>query len=107
MITGQMLKERGQQIALFNAGDEWVDYILDKFRAFCKVRKEMGSPVFKFEEFREVAEKSGWETPASHKVWGALPRRFCKEGLIKWTGEHKPAQSKRTHGHYVKTWVAL
>jgi hypothetical protein len=106
-MNGFQLKEQGQQIALFNSGDEWVSYILDKFRAFCKARKEMGMNRFRFEEFRIVAEQSGWDTPASSKVWGALPRRFCKEGLIRWTQKYEPAESKKTHGHPVKVWEAL
>lgn len=106
-MNGLQLKQQGQQIALFNSGDEWVSYILDKFRAFCKARKDMGMPEFRFEEFRYVAETSGWDTPASHKVWGALPRRFVGEKLIAPTKKYEPAQSKKTHGHPVKVWVAL
>jgi hypothetical protein len=106
-MNGLALKERGQEIALFHSGEDWVSYILEKLRAFCKARKELGMPVFRFEEFREVADITGWELPKSHKAWGALPALACRRGLIRWTGQHVPAKSRKTHGHYVKTWAAL
>lgn len=106
-MNGLQLKERGQQIALFNCGEDWLEQTIDNLRAFCKVRKQIRRPVFRFEEFREIAEERGWPLPASHKAWGSLPRVAIKHGLIVWTGKHVPAESHRTHGHYVKTWRAI
>lgn len=106
-MNGRELKERGQSIALASSGRAWTDYITRKLQAFCRARKRMGAPVFRFEEFREVAEKSGWDLPMSHKAWGALPIRACKLGLIKWTGKYEQAKSRKTHSHPVKKWLAL
>jgi hypothetical protein len=105
-MNGQARKEAGQQLALFHAGD-WTDTAIACFVEFCKARKTSGQRSFKFEDFRGFAITSGLPSPVSHKVWGALPRIAVKRGLIAWTGQHAPAQSAKTHGHYVKTWVAL
>lgn len=106
-MDGRQLKEQGQAIALAHAGRDWSHYITNKLRAFCQARKRMGFPVFRFEEFREVAEKQGWDLPLSPNAWGAIPIKACKLGLIKWTGEYELAQSRKTHSHPVKKWLAL
>lgn len=105
-MNGRDLKTAGQQLALFNAGD-WTDTAIMSLKAFCASRKESGQRVFKFEDFRESATSSGLPIPSSHKVWGALPRIAIRLGLIAWTGQHAPSRSAKTHGHYVKTWMAL
>ena len=105
-MNGELLKEAGQQLALFNAGS-WVEDALFNLQAFCKARKELGLQSFRFEEFREVAIASGWALPKSHKAWGCLPRLASERGMIAWTGRHAPAESAKTHAHYVKVWEAL
>jgi hypothetical protein len=104
--TGAELKSTGQQMALFNAGKPWTDDMIAKLRIFCKVRKDIGRPIFRAEEFRAVAESSGWPLPPSSKVWGALPKIAMKRGIIRPTGQYEPAQSPKTHGHPVRTYWA-
>jgi hypothetical protein len=106
-MTGDQLKRAGQSLALDHAGKSWTDSTLDKLRAFCKARKDMGAPTFRFEEFRAVAEHAGWPMPPDHHVWGALPRLAKRAGIILPTTKYEPAQSEKTHAHPVRVWVAL
>ncbi len=105
-MNGQRLKEHGQQLALFNAGQDWLDQTIENLKAFCKVRKELGQPEFRFEEFRAAAQERGWALPASHKAWGSLPRVAAKRGLIRPTGRYAKATSAATHAHPVAIWEA-
>lgn len=105
-MNGGRLKQAGQQLALFNAGVEWIEATIENLRAFCKARKQIGRPEFRFEEFREVAAASGWPLPSSHKAWGAVPRVAVKRMLIQSTGRYEPAKSLKTHGHVVMIWQA-
>jgi len=104
---GLQLKERGQQLALFGAGANWIDQIMECFAQFCADRKNEGRPEFRFEEFRETIELRGYPLPASHKAWGAVPLRACRANLIEWTQEYVAATSAKTHAHPVKEWRAL
>lgn len=106
-MNGRELKEQGQAVALAHAGPDWGAYIMRKLRAFCQARKRMGCSIFRFEEFREVAEKQGWDLPLSPNAWGAIPIKACRLGLIKWTGKYELAKSQKTHSHPVKLWEAL
>lgn len=106
-MTGDQLKHAGQSLALDHAGKSWTDSTLDKLRAFCKARKDMGAPSFRFEEFRAVAEKAGWPMPPDHHVWGALPGRAVRAGLIRFTGDYEKAQSPKTRSHPIKVWLAI
>lgn len=106
-MNGAELKDDGQQLALFNAGTLWVDQTIANLKAFCKVRKEIGQPEFRFEEFRQVAQERGWPLPASYKAWGALPRLAVKRRLIRPTGRYERAQSAATHAHPVAVWAVL
>jgi len=104
---GQVLKKQGQQLALFNAGRDWIEQTLDRFAEFCKSRKADGQPEFRFEEFRDMVIQRGWPEPASHKAWGALPRAAVKRRLIRATNRYEPAQSRATHAHPVRVWSVL
>lgn len=105
--TGAELREIGMQLSLERAGRAWADDMMEKLKAFCKARREMGliGP-FRFEQLREVAEKSGWTLPPDHHAWGTLPRMAIKRGIIRPTGQYEPAQSPKTHGHPVRTYYA-
>jgi hypothetical protein len=106
-MNGQKLKESGQQLALFNAGQVWLDQTIENMKTFCKVRKEIGRPEFRFEEFRKVANERGWPLPSTHKAWGSLPRVAVKHGLIRPTGRYAKATSAATHAHPVAIWSVL
>jgi hypothetical protein len=105
--TGEELKEIGMQLALERAGHVWADDMMEKLKAFCKARRDMGliGP-FRFEQFREVAEKSGWTLPPDHHAWGNIPRLAIKRGIICATGQFQLAQSPKTRSHPVRTYYA-
>lgn len=105
--TGAELKSTGQQMALFNAGKPWTDDMIDKLRAFCKVRREMGTPEFLFEDFVAVVKQRGWPLPPSPNAFGALPQISARKGLIRFTGQYENAKSPKTRSHPVKKWVAI
>lgn len=106
-MNGRKLKEAGQQLALLNSGDTWTETTIERLKAFCKVRKQLNKPLFRFEEFRLLAEKAGWDMPASPNAWGALPKIAVKRMIIASTGEYQAAQSARTHHHPVRVWQAI
>lgn len=105
-MNANELKQAGQQTALDHAGRKWTESTLDKLRAFCKARKDMGRSRFRLEEFRAVAEAAGWELPPTSKAWGALPRIARRAGIIRATDKFEPAKSPKTHSHWVRVWEA-
>lgn len=102
--SGAELKMIGQAQALESAGYDWTEDMLEKLRAFLKVRREMGREQFRMEEFVAVALASQWPAAKSSNAWGAFTTLACKRGLIVWTGKYEPAQSPKTHRHDVKCW---
>jgi hypothetical protein len=106
-MTGESLKTAGMQTALDHAGEKWTASTLDKLRAFCKARKDMGAPAFRFEEFVSVAKDRGWPMPPSSNAFGALPRLAVRAGLIRFTGQYENAKSPKTRCHPVKIWMAV
>lgn len=106
-MSGAQLKEAGQQMALFGAGDDWLSTTLDKLAVFCADLKRAGRDKFRFEEFRAAAPALGVKQPSSHKAWGAVPRVAVKRKIIGPTNEYQAAQSEKTHAHPVKVWEAL
>jgi len=107
MNSGAQLKEHGQQLAIWNAGANWLEQTLDNLKAFCKVRKDIGRPEFRAEELRQIAAERGWPMPPSPNAWGAIPAIAARRGIIKFTGRYENAQSPRTRSHPVKVWEAL
>ena len=105
MSTGQFEKQKGQQLALFNAGADWKCQVMHALRHFCRDRKSSGRPQFRFEEFRASVEHGA--KPSHPNAWGALPRIALKEKLISDTGRFEPATSARTRCHPVRVWTAL
>lgn len=106
-MSGKDLKEQGQQLALFNAGPEWLEATLRNLEQFCKERKAANQPEFRFEEFRQVLEQAGADLPHSHKAWGAVPRVAADRKIIAPTSRYEAAQSRRTHAHPVRVWRAM
>jgi hypothetical protein len=104
--TGQQLKQLGLDLVTSH-NQSWTDDMLEKLRAFCKARVNLNHPTFVFEEFRDVAIKSGWEQPKTPKCWGALATAAAKRGIIKSTGNYQKAMSPATHAHPVLVWSAL
>ncbi len=105
-MTGNDLKYAGMQLTLSN-NLEWKEKIMARLVYYCMLRKMSGVPRFRFEEFRQYIIANKYEQPKDSHAWGALPRIAAREKLIKWTGEHQPAHSLKTHSHYVKVWEAV
>lgn len=107
--TGKELKDAGMAKALDHAGEEWESVNFANLAAFCEVRKEIGRPYFRAEEYREFAITSGLPLPPSSQCWGAFFNAAAKpkHGLIKSTKKYEPAQSPATHGHPVLVWFAV
>ena len=107
MKKGSELKAEGQKLALDHAGLSWTQETLDKLRSFCKVRKAMGVPHFKIEEFVLIIKKRGWRQPPSPNAYGALTLLAYDTGIIEFTGQYQNAESPKTRSHPVKVWRAL
>lgn len=105
-LSGREQKQLGLDLVTENAGD-WMEYIIEKLRAFCKVRKDIGRKTFRMEELRDVAVTQQWKMPHHANAWGALPRVALRDGIIAFTGLYENATSPRTRSHPVKIWCAL
>lgn len=62
-MNGQQRKQKGMG-RVIGHNPKWVSAIVGNLIAYCKARKQMGMPSFKVEDFRKLAEKSGWPMPA-------------------------------------------
>lgn len=101
-MNGKELKERGQDIALEHAGEDWQALALVHLQQFVAGRREP----FAIEDFRAYALPRGLPAPVTHKAWGALPGLAARRGLIRSTETYRKARSARTHAHPVLLWVA-
>lgn len=102
MRLGEVLKERGQQLTLLNAGEAWQVSAMDALRKFAQERKEFTAEQFRYEW---LSGGNGYEPP-THKAWGALFTAAAKADVIRHTGRYVKAQSAKTHGHPVAVWEA-
>jgi len=96
---GEALKERGQQLALFNAGEVWQDHAMAQLRRFAAQRGE-----FTMEQFRYEFLTQGNDEPPSPNCWGALTTAAQRAGVIEHTGKYVKAVSARTRAHRVSVW---
>jgi len=99
-VTGEILKERGQQQSLFKSGDDWKSRSLAALSDFCRQRKIAGCAKFMLEEFRVYAESLGI-IPDSVNSWGGFPRMAERSRLINCTGTvgksaRVPARARRS-----------
>lgn len=79
--TGQLLKQIGQQQALFGAGELWLSHAKAEFRAWISALYKAGRREFRMEEFRAYCERIDL-MPESPNAWGIFPSLFVKSGLI-------------------------
>lgn len=103
--ASQAGKRAGQQLALDVSG-EWPEIVLAELRAWLEDHRAQGNATMTMEQFRVQAVNQ----PASFKAWGALPRLACAAGLLEALTHDdgspvaRPAESVRTHGHFVRVW---
>lgn len=102
MRTGEQLKERGMQLALFNAGEDWSDAVI----AFAALYAER-TPHFKVEDIRAAWFAAGGDPPPKHNAWGSIGRNVVKHGIGKHEGRYMPAVSPSTHSHPVRLYRSL
>lgn len=105
---GQLLKQRGMQLALDYSGD-WSDRVLAEFKDWLDVQRSRGLAHITIEEFRSQAVSQ----PAKPQAWGSMPRLAMSAGLIKpkmatpTLQDRVPSASPRTHGHPVLCWLIV
>jgi hypothetical protein len=103
-LSGQVLKIRGQQLALDHAGESWASRTVEALRIFCENLKLSGNDTFAFEEFRVTMDH---DAPLTFKAWGSIPGIAVKHGIIRSTGTYRKARSAKTHAHPVLVWKIL
>jgi len=103
------MKDRGQQLAIQKAGQEWRETSICWLKIFlATIQKNCGEKVeFTFEEFRLFCNMNELPEPESLNAWGALPKIASKRGLCRWSGRVKCATRKASHGRMIKVWEAV
>lgn len=99
--VGAALRDVGIARTMEAEGETWMLRALDELRRFSS---DPSWSEFKTEDFR-VWLAGFLPPPHSSNVWGALTRRACLEGIIRWTGKYAPSVSPKTHAHPVKVWA--
>ena len=104
LALGFAMKQAGQDAAL-NAAGVWRIDVIEALRRYLK--GVAPGQCFAIEDFRAWALMHGEPAaePSHHNAWGSLPRIAIGEGLIRWTGDYRPAISARTHAHPVRLYV--
>lgn len=103
MLTGQQLKEAGQQLVL-SVDVAWKDHAMAELEKFCETMKEAGKGEFVFEDFRLHCEGIVVGEPHHPNAWGALATCAAKDGLIEWTGKGVQAKGVKAHSRLVRVW---
>ena len=106
MITGQQLKQDGQQKVLSNHSAEFKAEMIELLKCFCKVSKAIGKKEFRMEHFRKFCEINNL-IPNHPNFWGGFAGIAIKEGLIKPTGRYEKAVSPKTHHHPVMVYEII
>jgi len=105
MLLGEILRERGMNLALFNAGS-WRDDALEKMREYIQWRKEfcVNGDLFGMDQFRMWALENGLPDPPSINAYGSLGRIACKDGLIEATNQYVKSEMPSAHRRIIKLW---
>lgn len=106
MITGQQLKQDGQQKVLSNHSAEFKAEMINKLSYFCKSNKKSNINEFRIEHFRRFCEINNL-IPNHPNFWGGFAGIAIKEGLIKPTGRYEKAVSPKTHHHPVMVYEII
>lgn len=104
MQTAIERRDNGQQLALWKAGNPWIEKALDHLRLFLCDRVDDGYECFTFEQFRIYAEQQGLEAPASINAWGALTKSAVKAGLCIGTDRFIKANRPESHARMIRVW---
>lgn len=104
-MNGQDLKTQGMQQAFDFAGKAFKDGLKPALIEFCRDKKGDEITIEMFREWALTAKKL--DEPASPNAWGSVPRVCRTLGLLKPTGQYRPAQSVATRGHPVAIWRVI
>jgi hypothetical protein len=104
-MQGQSAKQNGQVAALLSSGQKWTTETLERFREYCKLRKQFGMRELRFEEFVIHAKCANYPMPATPNAWGALATLAKNDGLIRSSGKHTNARNSAAHNRELKIWV--
>jgi len=104
-MNGQHLADIGIETARQHAEAftlNWTEQVLACLEEWAPRQREP----FAFEDFRfHIVACHEDLLPPSPNAWGAISRLGIALGLLKPTGEFRPARSPGTHGHPVRVFV--
>ncbi len=105
MQIGQILKEKGMQLALLNSGT-WSDQAIEKLREYLQWRKDycIDTDLFGMDQFRAWGLENGLPEPKSINAFGALPKIACRAGLIEPTGQYTKSMLSSAHRRAIQLW---
>jgi hypothetical protein len=95
MNKGTQIGHQMALIAAEHAGAEWSEVAYEAFVDFAKSRKYFTT--------EEVRQSSDVPAPPDSRVWGAIPLKAKKDGVVSAAGWVK-AQSTKVHGMVVTQW---
>lgn len=99
---GLSLKSAGQLAV--TEGTPWAEAAILAMQRYVS-QLEHGAR-FAIEDFRHWALSRGEIDPPHHpNAWGAITPKAESLGVIRWTGEYRPARSAATHAHPVRVYV--
>jgi hypothetical protein len=101
LLTGEMLRDQGTQIALDHAGEAWHDRAI---KLALLIFRAAGHEGCLFEQVRLQATAFGMEPPPTHKAWGAVCLHLSRSNKIERTGEYRASSDVRSHAHYSPVW---
>jgi len=101
LSVGRVLRDKGVDAALDNAGDSWNERACQIALDFFKSAGEDGAL---FEEIRGYAELIGLPIPPSPNAWGAVALSLSKRKLIVKTGVWMNSRSIKSHARAQPIW---
>jgi hypothetical protein len=99
MTTGKSLSEKGQQLALFGAGDVWRQQAIQYFLDFL----ETSTTPFMTENVREYAYSRGFVETQNKKAWGGVVSYIRSKGLIQFV-EYRKVVNPTAHSATASVW---
>jgi len=104
-MNGQQLADIGIEAARQHAEAftlNWTEQVLACLEDWAPRQREP----FAFEDFRFYINTHHDDLmPPTSKAWGSISRLGVSRGILRPTGEFRPARSPGTHGHPVRVFV--
>lgn len=103
MKIGDILKERGMQLTLDHAGEDWRVQAIDGIREWRDKTARTGK-LYAFEEIKQHLVENGLRNPPHVNAWGAIAKAAIKQKLIEGTGLFRTAKSPSAHSRVVRLY---